>query len=187
MKIVKRILNDVLLLEPSRFREEGLRQVIITQSDLVRIGIDDDFVQDNHSGSVRNVLRGLHYQIRQAQGKLVRVLHGAIFDVAVDLRLSSPTFGQTASTILTADSDQLLWIPKGFAHGFQVLSDRVDFLYSVTDYRYPEHERILLWSDPALGIDWPLHDAEPILSPRDRAGLTFAQTVTLLDSLVMRA
>lgn len=180
MRVVNRLLNDVLLLEPSVIVEGAVRSMVIARRELVAIGIDDRFVQDNHSRSMRHVLRGLHYQIEQAQGKLVRVIHGAIFDVAVDLRPASPTFGQSASVVLSAEAGQLLWIPAGFAHGFQVLSEQVDFLYSVTDYRYPEHERILLWSDPDLGIDWPLRGVEPILSPRDQAGVSFADTVALL-------
>ncbi|MBF0191593.1 MAG: dTDP-4-dehydrorhamnose 3,5-epimerase, partial [Magnetococcales bacterium] len=156
MRIVNRLLNDVLLLELPVTEEGSVRRMVLDRESLVRVGIDASFVQDNHSRSVRNVLRGLHYQSLHPQGKLVRVIEGAIFDVMVDLRRASVTFGQSAWVTLAAGTGQLLWIPPGFAHGFQVLSGRVDFLYSVTDYRYPEHERILLWSDPALAIPWPL-------------------------------
>jgi dTDP-4-dehydrorhamnose 3,5-epimerase len=136
-------------------------------------GIDVTFVQDNHSGSKQGVLRGLHYQIQQAQGKLVRVVQGEVFDVAVDLRRSSDTFGQWAGTELKAEDHTQLWIPPGFAHGFYVLSDWADVLYKVTDYYAPDWERTLLWSDPKIGIDWPLIDEKPpILSPKDAMGKT---------------
>ncbi|MBF0341713.1 MAG: dTDP-4-dehydrorhamnose 3,5-epimerase [Magnetococcales bacterium] len=180
MNIIARLLQDVLLLKPPMRQEAQGRHIRIARSSLEALGIDAPFVQDNHSRSIRNVLRGLHYQIAQPQGKLVRVIAGEIFDVAVDLRLGSATFGQAASMRLSADNGHIAWIPPGFAHGFQVLSERVDFLYSVTDYRYPEHERILLWSDPALGIDWPLGNQEPILSPKDQQGMSLAHTVAML-------
>jgi dTDP-4-dehydrorhamnose 3,5-epimerase len=126
------------------------------------------FVQDNHSGSRRGVLRGLHYQVEHAQGKLVRVAVGEVFDVVVDLRRSSPTFGRSYGTTLSAQNRKMLWVPPGFAHGFLTLSDHADFLYKTTDYWYPQHERTLLWNDPALGIAWPV--AAPQLAPRDAAG-----------------
>lgn len=182
MKIVQALLHDVLLLRPRIPSEKG-RELIIDRSDLERVGIVQPFVQDNHSRSTRNVLRGLHYQIEHAQGKLVRVIRGEIFDVVVDLRLGSPTFGQSAALHLLAGEGLLLWIPPGYAHGFQVLSAEADFLYSVTDYRFPEHERILLWSDPALAIPWPVRDVEPILSPKDQQGTPFAPTVAMLEAL----
>jgi len=125
------------------------------------------FVQDNHSRSSRNVLRGLHYQIKQPQGKLVRVVSGEVFDVAVDVRRSSPSFGQWVGLVLSADNKRQLWIPPGFAHGFVVLSESADFLYKTTDYWAPEHERSVAWHDPALAIQWPLQDA-PIVSPKDQ-------------------
>ncbi len=128
-----------------------------------------DFVQDNHSRSGKNVLRGLHYQIKQAQGKLVRVIAGEIWDVAVDLRRSSPTFGKWTGFALTAESKRTAWIPAGFAHGFVVVSESAEVLYKATDYYAPEHERTLLWNDPALGIRWPLR-GEPVLADKDRRG-----------------
>ncbi|RKT98788.1 dTDP-4-dehydrorhamnose 3,5-epimerase [Burkholderia sp. Nafp2/4-1b] len=132
-----------------------------------------DFVQDNHSRSAKGVLRGLHYQIEHAQGKLVRVVDGEVFDVAVDLRRSSPNFGKWAGVVLTGDNHRQLWVPPGFAHGFVVLSDTAQFLYKTTDYWYPEHERCLLWNDPALGIDWRC-DGEPQLAAKDAAGKRLA-------------
>jgi dTDP-4-dehydrorhamnose 3,5-epimerase len=138
------------------------------------LGIDAEFVQDNHSRSVRNVLRGLHYQIEHAQGKLVRVCAGEVFDVAVDIRRSSPTFGRWMGITLSAQNKQMLWIPPGYAHGFLVLSDAAEFLYKTTDYWYAEHERTLLWNDPALGILWPL-DTAPALAAKDAAGRPLAQ------------
>lgn len=136
-------------------------------------GLDLNFVQDNHSYSRPQVLRGLHYQVRQAQGKLVRVISGAVFDVAVDLRRSSPSFGRWVGARLSAESKDMLWVPPGFAHGFYVLSDGAEFLYKTTDYWAPEFERTLLWSDPALGIAWPL-SGEPILNAKDAAGRPLA-------------
>jgi dTDP-4-dehydrorhamnose 3,5-epimerase len=128
------------------------------------------FVQDNHSRSVKRVLRGLHYQIRRPQGKLLRVTAGEVFDVAVDLRRSSPTFGKFAGIVLSAENKKQLWIPEGFAHGYLVLSEVAEVLYKTTDYYSPEHERCLIWNDPEVGIDWP-KDGEPILSAKDRLGL----------------
>jgi dTDP-4-dehydrorhamnose 3,5-epimerase len=136
--------------------------------------MDVTFVQDNHSRSSRGVLRGLHYQIRHPQGKLVRVSHGSVFDVAVDLRRSSPTFGHWVGVELSGENFRQLWIPPGFAHGFLVLSETADFLYKTTDYYAPEHERSLLWNDPAVGIEWPLAGIEPRLAAKDVAGLPLA-------------
>lgn len=132
------------------------------------------FVQDNHSRSVRNVLRGLHYQIQQAQGKLVRAVQGEVFDVAVDLRRSSPTFGKWVGTILSAENKKQLWVPEGFGHGFVVLSDTAEFLYKTTDYYAPEHERSIMWNDPTLGIEWPMQ-GDPILSAKDAKAVAFTQ------------
>lgn len=132
-------------------------------------GLDVDFVQDNHSKSSHGVLRGLHYQIQHPQGKLVRVVQGAVFDVAVDLRKSSPTFGQWVGEILSAENHAQLWVPPGFAHGFVVLSESAEFLYKTTDYWYPEHERSLLWNDPAVAIHWPI-EFQPQLAAKDAAG-----------------
>ncbi len=137
-------------------------------------GVDAQFVQDNHSRSARGVLRGLHYQIRQPQGKLVRVTVGAVFDVAVDLRRASPTFGRWVGVELSAENNRQMWVPPGFAHGFLVLSDVADFLYKTTDYYAPEHERSLAWNDPTLGIDWPLK-GEPLLAAKDRDGTPLAR------------
>jgi dTDP-4-dehydrorhamnose 3,5-epimerase len=136
-----------------------------------------EFVQDNHSGSKRGVLRGLHYQIRHPQGKLVRVLAGEVFDVAVDLRRSSPTFGKSVAFNLDAAARRMAWIPPGFAHGFLVLSDEAEFLYKTTDYYAPQHERTLLWNDPRLAIRWPLR-GEPLVAERDRRGTTLAAAET---------
>ncbi|MFJ1212521.1 MULTISPECIES: dTDP-4-dehydrorhamnose 3,5-epimerase [Burkholderia cepacia complex] len=127
------------------------------------------FVQDNHSRSSKGVLRGLHYQVQHAQGKLVRVVEGEVFDVAVDIRKRSPTFGKWVGVVLSADNHRQLWIPPGFAHGFVVLSDAAQFLYKTTDYWFPEHERCIVWDDPEIGIDWPI-DAAPVLAPKDAAG-----------------
>ncbi|MDR2365949.1 MAG: dTDP-4-dehydrorhamnose 3,5-epimerase, partial [Zoogloeaceae bacterium] len=138
-------------------------------------GLTVRFVQDNHSRSVRNVLRGLHYQLRQPQGKLVRVTAGEVFDVAVDIRRASPTFGQWSGARLSAENKRQLWIPPGFAHGFLCLSEYAEFLYKATDYYAPTHERRILWNDPEIGIDWPLDGALPNLSAKDRTGVPLAQ------------
>jgi dTDP-4-dehydrorhamnose 3,5-epimerase len=140
-------------------------------------GIAATFVQDNHSRSARNVVRGLHYQIEHAQGKLVRAIAGEVFDIAVDMRRSSPTFGRWVGDRLSADNKRMLWVPPGFAHGFVVLSEFAEFVYKTTDYWYPQHERTLKWDDPALAIDWPLTGA-PILAAKDLAGLALAQAET---------
>ncbi|RTZ43162.1 dTDP-4-dehydrorhamnose 3,5-epimerase [Candidimonas sp. SYP-B2681] len=139
------------------------------------IGRQVNFVQDNHSRSAKNVLRGLHFQIKQAQGKLVRVVVGEVFDVAVDIRKSSPTFGKWVGERLSADNKKQLWVPEGFAHGFVVLSDYAEFLYKTTDYYAPEHERSILWNDPTLAIQWPT-EAEPVLSSKDANAGTFQHT-----------
>ncbi|MDF3195457.1 dTDP-4-dehydrorhamnose 3,5-epimerase [Pseudomonas sp. 1928-m] len=135
-------------------------------------GLQREFVQDNHSRSAKGVLRGLHYQVQQAQGKLVRVTAGEVYDVAVDLRRSSPTFGRWIGVHLSAENKRQLWVPEGFAHGFVVLSEFAEFLYKTTDYYAPEHERCIRWDDPTLAIDWPL-DGAPQLSAKDQAGLSF--------------
>jgi len=149
-----------------------------TAREFAALGIEAGFVQDNHSRSSRQVLRGLHYQMRRPQGKLVRVAAGEIWDVAVDLRRSSPSFGRWAGARLGAAAPRQMWIPPGFAHGFVVLSESADVLYKTTDYYAPEDERVLLWNDPALGIDWPLAGIVPILSERDRHGTPLAQADT---------
>ena len=166
---------DVVLVRPKVFGDaRGFFFEIWEARKFARAGITAQFVQDNYSRSVKNTLRGLHYQIKQPQGKLVRVTQGEVFDVAVDLRKSSPTFGRHVSVILSADNKQQLWIPPGFAHGFYVLSETAEFFYKCTDYYAPEHERTLSWDDPRLAIPWPLQGVEPILSPKDRQGRALA-------------
>ena len=170
MKVTPTAISDVLVIEPKVFGDErGFFFESWNVRTLAAAGLNAHFVQDNHSRSLRNVLRGLHYQVEHAQGKLVRVIAGAVFDVAVDLRRSSPTFGRWIGETLSADNKRMLWVPPGFAHGFVVQSDVAEFLYKTTDYWYPEHERTLKWNDPALAIDWPL-DGDPILAAKDAAG-----------------
>jgi len=161
---------DVLILEPKVFGDaRGFFYESFNARDFAQAtGLKVDFVQDNHSKSARGVLRGLHHQIRHPQGKLVRVVQGEVFDVAVDLRKSSPTFGQWVGERLSADNKKQLWIPPGFAHGFVVLSESAEFLYKTTDYWYPEHERSLLWNDPEVGIAWPI-EGQPLLAAKDAA------------------
>jgi dTDP-4-dehydrorhamnose 3,5-epimerase len=175
MKIIGTENPDVLILEPRVFPDERGFFLETWNARVFRneIKLDLQFVQDNHSRSTRNVLRGLHYQIKQPQGKLVRVARGQIFDVAVDLRKSKPTFGQWVAYELSEDNHRQLWIPPGFAHGFLVLSDIADVLYKTTDYYAPESERCLIWNDPAVGINWPLA-GKPVLSSKDRSGLSLA-------------
>jgi len=175
MKVTPTELPEVLLLEPKVHGDErGFFFESYNRRTLAEAGLDPDFVQDNHSRSARGVLRGLHYQIEHAQGKLVRVVAGEVFDVAVDLRRSSPRFGRWSAAMLSAENRHMMWIPPGFAHGFLVVSDAAEFLYKTTDYWYPQHERTLLWSDPALGIEWPLSGA-PIVAAKDAAGRTLVQ------------
>jgi dTDP-4-dehydrorhamnose 3,5-epimerase len=167
-------LPDVLLIEPRVFSDErGFFFESWNRRAFADAGVDATFVQDNHSRSLRGVLRGLHYQIEHAQGKLVRVCEGEVFDVAVDIRRSSPSFGRWVGIHMSAQNRRMLWIPPGFAHGFLVLSEAAEFLYKTTDYWYPEHERTLLWNDAALAIDWPLAGA-PRLAPKDVAGRPLA-------------
>jgi dTDP-4-dehydrorhamnose 3,5-epimerase len=164
---------EVLLIEPKVFGDaRGFFLESWNAKAFAAAGIPATFVQDNHSRSQRGVLRGLHYQLRQPQGKLVRVVAGEVFDVAVDLRRASPTFGRWVGDRLSAENKRVLWIPAGFAHGFLVLSDSADFLYKTTDYYAPEHERVIAWNDPDLAIDWPLAVA-PALGARDAAGARF--------------
>lgn len=166
---------DVILFRPTVFGDDrGFFFESFNQAKFeAAIGRKVNFVQDNHSRSVKNVLRGLHYQIRQPQGKLVRVVQGEVFDVAVDIRKSSPTFGKWVGEILSAENKKQLWIPEGFAHGFVVLSDSADFLYKTTDYWAPQHERCIVWSDPELAIDWRISQ-EPVLSEKDKQGSTLS-------------
>ena len=166
---------DVLLLRPKVFGDaRGFFFESYNRKTFAGLGIDVEFVQDNHSRSAKGVLRGLHYQISQPQGKLVRVAVGEVFDVAVDLRRSSPHFGRVATMRLSAETHDMAWIPPGFAHGFLVLSEHAEFLYKTTDYYAPQFERSLQWNDPALAIAWPL-DGEPLQSAKDQAGLPLAE------------
>lgn len=174
MRLVATAIADVWIVEPRVFTDDrGYFLESWNARALDAAGIDAKFVQDNHSHSRRGVLRGLHYQVRHPQGKLVRVVTGEVFDVAVDLRKSSPTFARSVGVKLSADDKRMLWIPPGFAHGFLVLSEFADFLYKTTDYWSPEHERTLLWNDPQLAIDWPL-DGSPTLAAKDANGTPLA-------------
>jgi dTDP-4-dehydrorhamnose 3,5-epimerase len=177
MNIVKTEIPDVLILEPRVFGDErGFFYESFNQKVWREMtGLSTTFVQDNHSRSERNVLRGLHYQIQQPQGKLVRAIQGAVFDVAVDIRSGSPTFGRWVSAELSAENKRMLWIPQGFAHGFLVLSEFAEFLYKTTDYWAPQYERTIIWNDPDLAIDWPLK-SQPILSDKDSRGLTLKES-----------
>ena len=176
MNIIPTRIPDVLIIEPKVFGDargfffESFNQAAFTEA----TGFNPSFVQDNHSRSSKGVLRGLHYQIQQPQGKLVRVVRGSVFDVAVDIRCSSPTFGQWEGVELSEDNHRQLWIPPGFAHGFLVLSDSAEFLYKTTDYYAPQFERSIAWNDASIGIQWSLDDA-PQLSAKDQAGVTLSQ------------
>jgi dTDP-4-dehydrorhamnose 3,5-epimerase len=166
---------DVVLIRPKVFGDDrGFFLESWEERKFAQAGLGAKFVQDNHSRSRRNTLRGLHYQIQSTQGKLVRVVAGSVFDVAVDMRRSSETFGHWVGAILSDENHHMLWVPEGFAHGFLVLTEYVDFLYRCTDFWAPAHERTVLWSDPDLAIDWPLAAGEaPLLSPKDAAGVRF--------------
>ena len=176
MNITPCAIPDVLLLEPKVFGDErGFFMESFNQRAFhAATGLELQFVQDNHSRSARNVLRGLHYQAVQPQGKLVRVVAGEVFDVAVDIRRGSPTFGKWVGEILSGTNKRQLWVPPGLAHGFLVLSDTADFLYKTTDYYAPAHERCIAWNDPTLAIGWPLNGQTPLLSAKDVAGAAFA-------------
>lgn len=177
MRATPTAIPEVLILEPEVFGDE--RGFFFESFNARRFealtGLHRQFVQDNHSRSVRNALRGLHYQLGQPQGKLVRVIRGEVFDVAVDLRKGSKTLGTWVGVLLSTDNRRQLWIPEGFAHGFLALSEGSELLYKTTDYYAPEHERSLLWNDPALAIDWPLAGGAPILSAKDAAGCSLAE------------
>ena len=183
MKAIPTDIPDVIILEPQVFPDaRGFFMETYHARKLAELGIAAQFVQDNHSRSQRGTLRGLHYQIRQTQGKLLRVVNGEIFDVAVDLRRSSPTFGRWTSAILSADNKLQLWVPPGFAHGFYTLSETVDLIYKVTDYYAPQWERTLIWDDLQINIAWPLIDNEPpVLSAKDLQGQPFAQAELFED------
>ncbi len=176
MQVTKLSIPDVVLFEPRVFGDE---RGFFFESFNNRVfeeatGLKRNFVQDNHSRSVKNVLRGLHYQIQHPQGKLVRVTVGEVFDVAVDIRKSSPTFGKWVGETLSAENKRMMWVPEGFAHGFVVLSDVAEFLYKTTDYWYPEHERSIIWNCPDIGIQWPI-DGDPILAKKDAEGFILKQ------------
>ncbi|TFW73108.1 dTDP-4-dehydrorhamnose 3,5-epimerase [Methylotenera oryzisoli] len=180
MQVIKTRIPDVLILEPQVFGDErGFFFESFNQQKFEQLtGVKTEFVQDNHSKSAANVLRGLHYQIAQPQGKLVRVVAGEVFDVAVDLRKQSKTFGQWVGAILSSDNKRQMWVPEGFAHGFLVLKDNTEFLYKTTDYYAPQHERCIRWDDADIGIEWPtaslpLHSA-PVLSAKDQLGASLA-------------
>ena len=179
MKVIETAIPDLLILEPKVFGDARgfFMESFNARSFHEATGLNVDFVQDNHSRSAKGVLRGLHYQIQQAQGKLVRVVRGSVFDVAVDLRRSSPTFGQWVGVTLSEENNRQFWIPPGFAHGFLVTSDSADFLYKTTDYYAPEHERSLIWNDPEVGVVWPL-DGAPLLSAKDVAGKPLGECET---------
>jgi dTDP-4-dehydrorhamnose 3,5-epimerase len=171
-------LPGVVILEPRVFGDErGFFLESYNERGFAELGIKERFVQDNHSSSRRNVLRGLHYQIKQAQGKLVRAVEGEILDVAVDVRRSSPTFGRWEAVRLSGENKRMLWIPAGFAHGFLVISEKAQVLYKATDYYAPEHERTLMWNDPDLKIDWKL-EGDPIVSAKDQRGMTLRDAET---------
>lgn len=176
MKAIATAIPDVLIIEPKVFGDDRgfFFESFNSRVFCSLIGRETNFVQDNHSRSAQNVLRGLHYQIQHPQGKLVRVISGKVFDVAVDIRQSSPSFGMHVGVELSAENKRMLWIPEGFAHGFVVLSDSAEFLYKTTDYWYPEHERSLRWDDPALQIDWPIN-TQPLLSGKDSQGKLLAE------------
>ena len=173
LKVIPLAIPDVILFEPKVFGDDrGFFFESFNQAQFeTAIGRKVNFVQDNHSRSAQNVLRGLHYQIQQPQGKLVRVVAGEVFDVAVDIRKSSPTFGKWVGEILSAENKKQMWVPEGFAHGFVVLSDAAEFLYKTTDYWAPEHERRIVWNDPSLAINWRIQ-GEPVLSGKDAQGAT---------------
>ncbi len=178
MKVHETKVAGVLLLEPKVFGDErGFFVESYNENVMAEIGIHERFVQDNHSYSGYNVLRGLHYQVRHTQGKLIRVVQGEIFDVAVDLRRSSPTFGQWDGAILSGENKHMLWIPQGFAHGFRVLSEGAHVLYKATDFYHPEHERTLAWNDPRVNVGWNLN-GEPTISAKDAKGVSFESAET---------
>lgn len=175
LKVTPTSLPEVLVLEPKVFGDDrSFFYESFNQKSFCEVsGLDVNFVQDNHSCSAKHVLRGLHYQIQNPQGKLVRVVAGEVFDVAVDIRKSSPNFGKWVGIKLSAENKKQLWVPEGFAHGFVVLSDCAEFLYKTTDYYYPQYERSILWNDPTIGIEWPF-EGTPILAAKDQGGSVLA-------------
>lgn len=179
MEIIKTAIPDVLILKPTVFGDErGFFMETYRQSWFSDLGIDSTFIQDNHSSSMKGVLRGLHYQLQQPQGKLVRVIAGEVYDVAVDLRQNSLTFGQHVATVLSAENKEIFWVPPGFAHGFMVLSEKAEFVYKCTTYYAPDDEHSILWNDPELNIPWPLEGiGEPTLSERDQHAALFSTAI----------
>ena len=182
MQVIKTNIPDVLIIKPQVYGDDrGFFLESFNEKDFFeQTGLSPKFVQDNHSRSIKNVLRGLHYQIQQPQGKLVRVVIGEVFDVAVDLRKSSPTFGAWSGCLLSAENKRQFWIPEGFAHGFLVLSESADFLYKATNYYAPQYDRTLFWNDPKIGIDWPT-EAVPILSDKDQKAPLLKQAEVFID------
>ncbi len=179
MKLVPTELDDVIVIEPKVFPDQrGFFMETWREDMFQQVGLNYSFIQENHSKSSAGILRGLHYQIKQAQGKYIRVVAGEIYDVAVDLRRSSASFGKWTSEYLSAENKKALWVPPGFAHGFFVTSEVAEVTYKCTEYYAPEYERSLLWNDPALGIDWPIEDIEVILSEKDRNGVPLADAET---------
>ncbi len=177
MEVIDTSIDDVKIIQPQVFGDErGFFMETYRASIMDDLTGGKPFVQDNHSKSTKGILRGLHYQLQQTQGKLVRIVQGTVFDVAVDMRKDSPTFGQWVGEVLSAENKKQLWVPEGFAHGFYVMSETAEFVYKCTDYYAPKHEHSLIWNDPTVGIEWPLVDDEaPLLSPKDEAGKSFGE------------
>lgn len=176
MRFTPTAIPDVIVVEPDVFGDErGFFMETWRQTDFAEVGINAEFVQDNHSKSTKGILRGLHYQIPKAQGKLVRVISGDVFDVAIDLRRNSPTFGKWVGEIISSENKKQLWLPPGFAHGFLVMSETAEFVYKCTDYYAPQHERCIVWDDPDVGIEWPQLEQAPVLSQKDIDGISFAK------------
>lgn len=180
----KTAIPDVILIEPKVFLDErGFFIESYQKKRFAEAGIEAEFVQDNHSKSCHGTLRGLHYQIQQPQGKLIRVVSGEIFDVAVDIRRNSPTFGKWVGDYLSAENKRMLWVPAGFAHGFFVTSPEAEVIYKATDYYAPQWERTIAWNDPTINIKWPIDNTRPILSPKDAAGKSLSEADTFQESL----
>jgi len=184
LKAISTNIPGVIIIEPKIFVDDrGLFFESYQKQRFIEIGIPFEFVQDNHSKSTRGVLRGLHYQIQQPQGKLVRVLSGEIFDVAVDIRRYSPTFGKWFGEYLSEENKKMLWVPPGFAHGFYVTSSESEVLYKASDYYAPQWERTIVWNDPVIGIEWPIESAHPILSPKDLLGKSLIDAEIYVEPL----
>jgi dTDP-4-dehydrorhamnose 3,5-epimerase len=179
MKIINTHIDDVKIIQPQVFGDErGFFMETYRANIMDELTGGKPFVQDNHSKSTQGILRGLHYQIKNTQGKLVRIVKGTVFDVAVDMRENSPTFGQWVGEVLSEENKKQLWVPEGFAHGFYVMSEEAEFVYKCTDYYAPEHEHSLIWNDPSVGIDWPLVEGkQPSLSVKDEQGVLFSEAI----------